>query len=69
MFVISHLRSAREGVQHMTRLSGVGAMKPNTVVVGFPRQRQSINDAHLLSWLWDCLLKAGDSAYSLIVRQ
>ena len=36
-----YYRSAREGVQHMTRLSGVGAMKPNTVVVGFPRTRSA----------------------------
>ena len=37
----THSRTAREGVQHMTRLSGVGAMKPNTVVLGFPRIEES----------------------------
>lgn len=43
--------SVRNGIQQLIRLSGLGALKPNTVVIAFHEQQSSetiLNETHLL---------------------
>lgn len=47
--------TVRDGLQHLMRLSGMGAMKPNTIVLGFLDSEESVDFLqrylNLLSWI------------------